>query len=278
MSDEIFLSTQIQSRLDEIEQMEKERKGSVLLKKKYSHENVEVSKPMKSSTSPKRLVQKKKSKRQRKKPSVTEQMIMKLSGKPQKCRQMRLGVPEKPVVYFREYSGVFSADDWRRVRYSFKPSSSAISAPQSVETTPGETNFWSMANDAPVELQSDDWNELYERACSSERADCEPAITLSQCLRPLLHDQLHEIVEIENSEDDGSIIDISESIKIQRSTPQCNAWDEVPFYGDLSSFDPPYHSRHKIRVLHPICTVEELVCNSSDDEDHHMNIIKIERI
>lgn len=196
MDDEIFLSTQIQSRLDDAEREDEHstrRPHSFL--QRFVHDEVPttttttttttniVSKPrVRASTAPRKRKQQQRS-------SVTEKKVVKLSGKPQKCRKMssKRSATGGDTVHTQEYNRVFSAEEWARVRYTFGshgtihtglPTGLPTGMPTGMPTGL-PTGMWSMACDSPV--AGSELGDLYGDVCGV-RTPCEAAMTLSQCL------------------------------------------------------------------------------------------------
>lgn len=297
-SDDIFISTQIQSRLDDIEMEEELKvKRKTLLEKfmnvppvplsssSLSSGALEVSKP----ESKKKGTKKKPSNRRKKANlSVTEQMILKLSGKPQKYNRMihTQGLNSVDVPLSRDYDNVFDSKEWQTVRFSLHLNGQCHYGNNDELTNDGRVikeeigegdmtkddgniQLWSVASQAPVDLQDSSMcNGTIPTAVKTD--DFDSAITLSQCLLPLLdhkEEQPDEIIEIEDSEGELTIIDVEEFCKLNGITTTTVHREKrrikVPFYGinENESKAPRDYVE-----LHDAWEDNEVVYNTTDDE------------
>lgn len=245
--DDVFISTQIQGKLDELDD---EAKMKTIAASLRQYVNKTVDTPPEVPKRPKDIVTKAKPKaklkRKSKKLSVTDQMIKKLSGKPQKLKQMRLkdniqrGAVISATPSFEEgsqnnYETVFTSKEWNKLKYVLNVGRSyKMVEKENIEPTHND-GLWDAASDTP-KFDMNDWNELYgyQYRCkvSTLEADTVPPITFSQVYKSsqraidIHEDQsLRECCEIEQqvtaedlntsfgdevicSSDEGSIIEL----------------------------------------------------------------------
>lgn len=193
--DEIFISTQIQGKLDELDEEAKAKSLAISLRQ-YANQAVVTAPgvPTKKTKSAPKPKPKAKVKRKSKKLSVTDQMIKKLSGKPQKLKQMRLkdNVQRAEIVSVtpsfedssqNNYDAVFNSKEWTKLKYVLNVNRSHSFAGKENAKNFHKEGLWDAAGDTP-EFDMNDWNELYgyQDRCKVSRmeADSVPPITFSQ--------------------------------------------------------------------------------------------------
>jgi len=200
--DEIFISTQIQGKLDDIEEETRTKDISVFLQQfanktpKPSFKANNIDNSVSSKQKPKSKSKPKK--KAKKKLSVTDQMIRKLSGKPQKLRQMHLkqniraGDLRSRTPSFEKgdedsYASVFTSNEWNKMKYTFNIGTLFQFADKNHlvgQTQTSQTErLWDAASDYP-DLSLDCWSGLYgsQGCCNATNieAECIPPITFSQ--------------------------------------------------------------------------------------------------
>ncbi|CCH41625.1 hypothetical protein BN7_1166 [Wickerhamomyces ciferrii] len=255
----IFLSTQIQGKLDDLDQETKKNEVSDFLQKfalktsesslvssvSSSSSSIPTPRPplkVKKNAQPK--ITKPKPKKKAKKLSVTDQMIRKLSGKPQKFRQMQIREPTtsgdlllkaSATSSFNSddghcYDSVFTPNEWRHLKYTFKrkeiPRRSEILHPSSDCTS--KLKLWEASTESP-DFDMNDWNSLYgyhsPQRIGHVETEISPAITFSQAFRSsqdgnygppddtriVQNDKISPVSsfsEVGFSSDEGSIIEV----------------------------------------------------------------------
>ncbi len=197
--DDIFISTQIQGKLDEIEDEAKEKNLLQFLHQFANKEEATPSIP-KSKNEPKEKPKiKPKRKKATKKLSVTDQMIRKLSGKPHKFRQIRLGdniqrgdLSSRTPSFEKDfdtanYDTVFTSKEWQNLKFVFNARHEITNTSEKEnQNSQQPTGLWGIAGDCP-DFDMDDWSLLYgyQDRFKVTRLESEalPPITLSQAYR-----------------------------------------------------------------------------------------------
>lgn len=290
--DELFISTQVQSRLDDLEQ-EIEQKKSLMFLKDFAHINTESSsKRVRRMVKSLDGVSKKKTKKKtkRKKLSVTAQMINRLSGKPLKAIRMGLDqdktVLSQHLVKFEqdENKMVFTDKEWQQM---MKVLGSKISTftrwqrkdkrrdPDDNDDDDNDDNDeWWMGNNEPSYILKQDLEELYKgslvrRTEEEDDKQEDKPITLSQITRP--------IFEVESGDNDSSEISATD--------------EDEPLIFPTYNYDLPHIQvefrclpkgldsslSDDVRIIRTYESEDSCISDSMDDEDWTNNLIQVRR-
>lgn len=192
--DDIFISTQIQGKLDEIEDEAKEKRIVDFLQQ-FANKAKSPPRVQRKQYHAKGKV-KVKPRVKSKKLSITDQMIQKLSGKRQKLRQMLLrhdGELSSETASPKHqdqtsYDAVFTPKEWDNLRYVFNAGHGLKSYQidddkEDLSPKCEQKGLWDAASGSP-EFDVDDWGQLYgyHDHCRVTRLESGliPPITFSQ--------------------------------------------------------------------------------------------------